>query len=492
MVVTIDWKPDKNTAVPLYVQIKEFIQSKIENGEWTVGTRIPSQRKLAEVFEVNRSTIVLAFDELMADGLLEGHSGKGTRVKNNVWSLLSSNEHAADWNSMINKGMQQPNLPTIQDIHQAEPRPDLIRLGTGEPSPELFPQEMMKDILHRLPSKIQSLGYVEEKGLLPLREQISIYLRSFGITASPSSILIVSGALQALQLVSIGLLKRGSAILLESPSYLHSLNLFQSAGVSLRGLPVHAAGFDLSSIKHSKKRNAASLLYTNPTFHNPTGYVMSLNDRKQLLNVCESEQLPIIEDDVYCELWLDAPPPPPIKALDQNGTVLYVGSLSKALSPGLRIGWVVGPEPVINRLADIKMQTDYGASSLSQWAAEEWLSSGRYHVHLEQMRAALRTRRDVAIKVLEEKFTGLAEWQKPAGGFYIWLRLPAGISLRELFDRALKEGILLNPGHLYDPKAIQHLRISYAYASLEQLVKGLERLAELIKNVMNNERVNKT
>lgn len=111
--------------------------------------------------------------------------------------------------------------------------------------------------------------------------------------------------------------------------------------------------------------------------------------------------------------------------MDKNGTVLYIGSMSKALSPGLRIGWVVGPEPVIDRLADIKMQTDYGASSLSQWAVAEWLSSGHYGVHLEQMRTSLRIRRDLTLKVLEEKFAGIAEWKKSSGGFYIWLRLPS-------------------------------------------------------------------
>lgn len=483
MMTQINWKPDKTAATPLYLQIKHYIQMKIENGEWTVGTTIPSQRKLAERFEVNRSTIVLAFEELMADGLLEGKSGKGTKVKNTLWSLFSSTP-PADWGSIIKKGIHQPNLPTIQEIHKVEPLPTIIRLGTGEPSPEMFPQEMMAEILHRLPSRIQSLGYEEEKGLLPLREQLSIYLKSFGIHASSSSILIVSGALQALQLISLGLLKKGSTIFLERPSYLNSLNVFQSAGIHLHGLPVDSAGFDTQYIKLNKKRENASLLYTNPTFHNPTGYVMPLENRKKLLQTCESVQLPIIEDDVYRELWLDSAPPEPIKALDKNGTVLYLGSLSKALSPGLRIGWVVGPEPVIERLADIKMQTDYGASSLSQWAAAEWLSSGFYGLHLEQMRASLRRRRDVTLKVLEEKFTGIAEWQRPSGGFYIWLRLPPAISLRELFDVSLQEGILLNPGNLYDPNALHHLRLSYSYASLDQLVRGLEKLADMIRTLM--------
>jgi GntR family transcriptional regulator, regulator for abcA and norABC len=483
MQLKIDWRPDKTLTTPIYLQIKEFIQGKIELGEWTVGTVIPSQRRLAELFEVNRSTIVQAFDELMADGFLEGQSGRGTKVKNNLWSLFSSTP-PTDWNHYVKKGIFHPNLPTIQDIHKVEPNPDYIRLGTGEPSPELFPKEMMSEVLMKISSKIHSLGYEEERGFYPLREQLSIYLKSIGINASPESILIVSGALQALQLISLGLLKRGSTIFLEKPSYLSSLNVFQSAGIKLHGIPLETNGISTSYIQLHKKREEASLLYTNPTFHNPTGYVMSMEARKKLLKVCEEWQLPIVEDDVYRELWLEESPPRPLKALDQTGTVLYLGSISKALSPGLRIGWVVGPEQVIERLADIKMQTDYGASSLSQWAVSEWLASGLYGKHLEQMRDSLRDRRDVTLQILEKEFTGIAEWNKPMGGFYIWLKLPPKISMKRLFDGALKEGILLNPGNLYDATDQHHLRLSYAYASMAQLETGLKKLAALIRKIV--------
>jgi len=478
----IEWKPDKSDMTPLYIQIKNYIKQKIESGEWTVGTRIPSQRSLAEAFEVNRSTVVLAFDELIAEGLLEGNAGQGTRVKNNTWSLLSA-ASPPDWNSYVKKGLYQPNLPTVQDIHKMEPLPHMIRLGTGEPSPELFPKEKMAEVLSRLPARIHALGYEEEKGLLALREQISLRLKTLGIHVSPASILIVSGALQALQLISLGLLRRGSTVFLEKPSYLRSLNVFPSTGIRLFGLPMDGDGLQISAIRQQRKQNA-SLLYTIPTFHNPTGALMPQARRQELLRICEEEQLPLIEDDVYRELWLDAPPPPPLKAMDKHGTVLYLGSVSKALSPGLRIGWIVGPEPVIDRLADIKMQTDYGSSSLSQWAVAEWLASGLYDAHLDEMRASLRLRRDLALQLLEQEFAGLAQWRKPAGGFYIWLQLPAAISLRELFAAALKEQILLNPGNLYDPEATRHLRLSYAYASLTDLELGMRKLASMIRGML--------
>lgn len=249
--IELDWKPVKSSPIPLYIQIKDFIKEKIETGEWTVGTKIPPQRTLARALGVNRSTVVAAVEELIAEGLLEGKSGSGTKVINNTWSLMTS-APPPDWNSYVQAGIHQPNLPTIQEINKAEFDPNIIRLGTGELSPDLFPREMMKQIINRVSDRIDSLGYEEPKGLLFLREQLSKYLKTNGIEASPSSILIVSGALQALQLISIALLKRGSTIFLEKPSYLYSLHVFQSAGMRLFGLPLDENGVLTKTITQQK------------------------------------------------------------------------------------------------------------------------------------------------------------------------------------------------------------------------------------------------
>lgn len=477
--MNLNWKPDRMSPIPLYLQIKEFIKEKIENGEWTTGSKIPPQRVLADALGVNRSTVVLAFDELTAEGLIEGRSGSGTTVINNTWGLLNSSP-PPDWNSYVKAGVHQPNLTTIQQINREEFNPDIIRLGTGELSPEFYPAGMMKEVLSVMPDQIKSLGYEEPKGLLHLREQISNYLYTIGIDSSPSAILVVSGALQALQLISIGLLHRGSTVFLENPSYLYSLHVFQSAGMRLWGLPLDECGIQTAAITRLKHRLKGALLYTIPSFHNPTGILMTEDRRRELIRACEKEQLPVIEDDVYRELWLDSPVPSTLKELDKNGLVLYVGSLSKALCPGLRIGWVVGPEPVINRLADIKMQTDYGSSSLSQWVAAKWLSSGLYHKHLEGVREQLKIRREVALKALDNYLSGLATWKIPKGGFYIWVKVTPSLSMPKLFEKALQRGILLNPGYVYDRNDNRHLRISYAYAPLRHLEEGIRQLSDII------------
>ncbi|SFJ66993.1 MocR-like pyridoxine biosynthesis transcription factor PdxR [Thermoflavimicrobium dichotomicum] len=478
----IDWRPSKRSTIPLYQQIVQYIKDKITCGEWPIGSQIPPQRELAKAFGVNRSTVITALEELMALGLIEGKTGKGTIVVNNTWSLLTATP--PDWNVYVKSGFYKPNQSIVQRINLAENRSDLIHLGKGELSPQLFPLDKWKMVTNLFIQEMDSLGYGEPKGLLVLRQAIHEHLKTLGIHVSPASILIVSGALQALQLISVGLLSKGSTILLEEPSYLFSLQLFQSAGMILSGLPMDQHGLTLKSLSIHGKQRKRNILYVNPSFHNPTGTVMSEDRRKEILGICEKEQLPIIEDNVYGELWIDARPPLPLKARDKHGQVLYLGSLSKTLSPGLRIGWIVGPEPVVDRLADIKMQTDYGTSAISQWIAAEWFKSGLYHEHVESVRSQLKIRRQVAVEALEQHLKGLASWNIPSGGFFIWVKILVQVPMKKVFDQALSQGVLFYPGSIYHPKYNQYLRLSYSYASLAEIRKGIYIIARIIKQCL--------
>lgn len=190
--------------------------------------------------------------------------------------------------------------------------------------------------------------------------------------------------------------------------------------------------------------------------------------------------LAILEDHAYADLWLDKKPPLSLKARDPGSYVLHMGTLSKSVSPGLRIGWVAGPETVIQRLADIKMQTDYGASSLAQEAAALWFTEGYHDAHLSQVRKALIYKRNLVLDLLARNLAGAAKWNVPKGGFYIWVKLLNGIRPETLFKRALAEGILLNPGSIYDRFDEDHIRLSFAYASETELEQGIRTLARLI------------
>ena len=475
--IEFEWKPDKTAKTPIYRQIVKYISDKIAAGDWVIGSRLPSQRAMALAFDVNRSTIVTAMEELLSYDILESDFGGGTRVKSNSWSLLMS--QPPDWNKYISSGPFHANLPTIQTINKLEFEPGYIRIGTGELAPELYPNKLVTKIFRRMPEVVPHLGYLGPLGLPELGRALSERLQlEQGIEADPANIMVASGSLQGLQLISVCMLKRGSRVYTEAPTYLKSLQIFQSAGMNLCGIPMDEEGIKYWNIKGA---SIDSLLYTIPTHHNPTGLVMSEERRKALLSFCQKNCLPVLEDDAYGQLWFEEKPPKAIKASDKTGSVIYLGTVSKTMAPGLRIGWVVGPEAVVQRLGDVKMQTDYGASSVSQWMMTELLTSGDYDIYLDDLRRELKGRRDNALAALRRKFNDMATWNRPSGGFYIWLRLNKEVPIDKVFHEALQHGLLLNPGNIYDYIENHAIRISYAYADPEDMTKAIEILASIVE-----------
>ncbi|MEM1504365.1 PLP-dependent aminotransferase family protein [Domibacillus sp. 8LH] len=438
-----------------------WIKDQIVRGKWAIGTKIPSQRVLAEELSVNRSTVVAALEQLKAAGIIEGVMGKGTIVASNTWSLLAA-------------------LPAEDKVQSLPADTGIIDLSKGELAEDVFPENYLNDVLSRLSGKIHSLGYEDRGGYEPLREAIAGYMTRQGTKVAPSSILIVSGAMQGFGLIASGLLERGSSVLLEEPSYLYSIRTFQSLGMSLKGIEMDDEGVKLDSLQNTWTSGQKGALYTIPCFHNPTGILMSETRRKEILSFCSTNRLPVIEDDIYRDLWLDEPPPPSLKSMDETGNVLYIGSLSKTLSPGLRIGWIAGSDSVIERLADLKMQADYGTSSLSQRVAAEWLGEGLYEHHLEYVRKELKKRRQSASESLQRHLSDVAQWTMPNGGFFVWLRLNQPISLRELYTEALNEGILFHPGSIYTEGTSRAIRLSYGYARPDQFEEGIKRMKKWI------------
>ncbi|MCM3644904.1 PLP-dependent aminotransferase family protein [Priestia aryabhattai] len=473
------WKPNKEANVSVYQQIFIYMKNKIISGEWPDGFRIPSQRKLADEFEVNRSTIVTVLEELKSYGFIEARKGSGTLVNYNEDSDFSL--RTINWNSLIQSSIYESNNRVVQDINDLELKDQFIQLGKGELSPSLFPKSTMSQVLSSISNQINYLGYEEAKGFRPLRKAIAQHLREYGIKVSENSVLITSGSLQGLQLISLGLLKTGSTVFLGEPSYLFSLKMFQSAGISLYGIDMDEHGLNVSDIPFSKKYENRSALYCIPSFHNPTGITMHSSRRNEVLKVSAQYNLFVIEDDVYRDLWIDTPPPQPLKAMEETNNVLYVGSLSKSLSPGLRIGWIVANEQVIDRLADIKSQTDYGTSSISQLIAYEWLKGNLYKDHLKAVRRELKFKREVMISSLHQHLNSLATWNIPHGGLFIWIKIEVNISIQRLYLDMLSEGILINPGYIYGKRYQDYIRLSFSYASESEIKHSIAILGKKIR-----------
>lgn len=478
----IRWKPDRDVKTPIYDQIVTYITGRIMSGEWPAEAVVPTQRELAAIFGVNRSTVVTALEELKSRGLLETAGKLGTRIS--ASKDVAGQKGQPDWAYHIREGVHFSNDETIQQINRLETTPGMIRLSSGEISPNLYPQEAMRRVLVELSENLGSMGYEEPRGSMLLREQICLYLKRSGINVSPACILIVSGALQAIQLIAMGLLQAGSMVLMERPSYLYSLNILPSMGMRRYGVPVDSQGLRADLLEDFKPRNHQALLYVNPNFQNPTGTVMSEGRRQELMSICSRERIPVVEDDVYRELWLDKPLPASLKSRDDQGLVLHVGSVSKTLSPGLRIGWIAGPETVIERLSDLKMQADYGSSSLAQAAVAQWMKQGHCEQHMENLRGQLAIRRDVAIQALNTYFSDIARWEIPAGGFYVWMEILAPVRISQVFEEAIKAGVLFYPGYLYDTETNQYMRLSYSHATLEDIRTGIQKLSYIIRSLM--------
>jgi DNA-binding transcriptional MocR family regulator len=366
----MDWKPDRTDKKPIYKQIAEYIEQGISSGQFPSDSVLPSERKLAKELNVNRSTIVSAYEELQSLGIVDRKKGSGTRVSTDIWGI--SHKRIPNWGRYVEDGSFLPNIPLVQRIRSEIQKNDLVNLASGELSPELMPDNHFKNIL-ATQSFIGSLGYDHPQGNEDLRNTLVSHVKeNKNIETDSSSILITSGAQQALHLIVECLLKPGDAVAIEDPSYCYSLPLFQSAGLRTFLLPVDKNGANPEDLLSLHKKHRIRMVFLNPDYQNPTGTILSLSRRKKFLEISTEYGIPIIEDDPYSLTSYNSEVNPTLKSIDSNGNVLYISSLSKIVASGLRIGWIIGPPQVIQRLADAKQQVDFGHSVFPQWIAYEY------------------------------------------------------------------------------------------------------------------------
>jgi len=479
--LTIKWRPSRTVKLPVYQQLVAYCLRQIRQGDWLIGDRLPVQRQLAEQLGVNRSTVHRAMADLQALGVITTAHGRGTQVTSNTWSTMVAT--TPDWQTLVTAGEFKANQPTIQTINQQELSAK-VRLSTGELGPDLFPRERLATAMVQAAHQLTNLNYLPDHGSLALRQALVTRLKRWGIQTTVDNILITSGSLQALHLITAALLEPGATVYTAQSSYLRSLRVLESVQAKWAPLPVDEEGLQYWHLPPTARH---PLLYTVPTFANPLGTVMSSQRRRDLLRFAKGHQIPVIEDSAYQELWLDERPPEPLKAQDDGGNVLYLGTVSKDLAPGLRVRWLVGPRAVVARLADVKMQMDYGASTLSQMTLVNIFQAPDYESWLTTLRGKLRQRRNLALAALTATLSGLATWNHPTGGFYIWVQLPAAVSVTALFQAALAQGVLINPGQVYGSTQ-QTLRLSYAYATPAEFQQGVTVLATLIQQQLGGTR----
>ena len=441
-----------DTATPLYKQIILLVEQGIEQGLLAPDQRLPAERTLARLLGVNRSTVIRALDELADRGVLLRMVGSGTYVNPEKWGLQSypvlnwqappavraSKQHNA-WYAQaeaLRHKARQHNTPLL-DLSKDNLPDDLL--------PELsMPELSWKDIV--LAEQGPEAAHL---GLPSLIHTVRYFLRDMlNLEVKPEQILITSGTQQAIFLISQCLLRPGDAIGVEAPSYFYSLPVFQAAGLRLYALPMDAEGITLDGLDALHRRKPLGMVFLNPVFHNPTGSLMSNTRKQDIVGYCSRKRIPIVEDDAYSLLGFSPHADiSPLKQQDTHNQILYTGSLSSYAGNRLRTGWMVAPEPVVQRLAEVRRQMDAGLSVLPQLLAQHYMQQGLKE-HRRRLQQSLAHRATHFASWMLENYGERVSFTMPRGGLYLYLRLKDNSpqACADFLQSLVQQGILVAQG----------------------------------------------
>ncbi|MDI6870708.1 MAG: PLP-dependent aminotransferase family protein [Bacillota bacterium] len=377
----------------------------------------------------------------------------------------------------------------IRDAFKLTERPDLISLAGGFPDEAAFPLDEVAGLIERLLAREggRVFQYGPTEGSSELRSRVAEGMGRLGVAVPPEEVLLTSGSQQALDLIGRVLLDPGDVVLVESPGYVGGLSAFAAYEAQLVGVEMDREGLipeDLERQLLRLRREGArvKLLYTVPTFQNPTGACLPAERRAALLDLAAEYGFLIVEDDPYREICFGSPPPPPLAATGA-GRVLYLGSFSKVFLPGLRVGWVAGPAELIARLSLAKQPADLCSSLFGQKLVEAYLAEGRLAPRTAVLREEYRVKCEALHEALRAEDLPI-EWERPGGGFFLWVTLPEGGDARRLLETARREGVAFVPGEAFHVTAgggRRSLRLAYSQSSPERLREAAARLGRAIR-----------
>ncbi|MBE7054344.1 MAG: PLP-dependent aminotransferase family protein [Ruminococcaceae bacterium] len=378
----------------------------------------------------------------------------------------------------------------IREIFKMVGKSDIISFAGGIPSPEVFPKEEFA----RISSKIltengnAALVYGVTEGYVPLLKIVEELNKKVGVGSDIDQTVITTGAQQATDLVTRALVNDGEGIIVEEPSFIGSLNSFRSYNAKLFGAPMCDDGIDTDKVEEILKKENIKLIYTIPTFQNPTGVTLSLEKRKKLLELAKKYDCLILEDNPYGDLRFKGEDVPTIKSMDDEGRVIYVGTFSKTLAPGIRVGHVTAHKDIIDRVVVVKQVNDVHTTLLSQMIVTEYINNNDYEAQIKKGCDLYKEKCDLMLKTMDEYFPKEVKYTRPDGGIFLWCTLPENINSGVLFEKALERKVAFVPGRTcnIDIDAPSNcFRLNFSTASNEKIVEGIKILAEVIKEELN-------
>jgi DNA-binding transcriptional MocR family regulator len=512
--------PPTENGQPLYAQLRDLISQSIQSGKLPVDAQLPTNREAARLLKIDRSTVSRAYAELARQGLIESHVGRGTFVRstNHFANGESRQNLKADNNARqvlpdgnkINWSDKFSNVSrTTAELLAKQPSPpednELISFAGGSPGVDSIPYDQFQSVLNSLAADswaTQLFDYSPPEGDALLRGQVKRYLAGQNITVRDEELLILSGSQQGIDLVAACFVDPSDEVVVEQPTYFWALCNFRARQAKLLPIGLDEEGLVVEELENVLARHNPKLIYVMPDFQNPTGACLSTPRRQKLIELARAYHVPIFEDNFAGELHYEQNGLPPLRSLPYaNEIVIHQGTFSKALCPGLRIGWLVAPPEVITCVRTAKRACDISTNSMAQIVLANYLKEGLYQEHLARVKSVYRRRKDRMLASLSKYMpqgiqrrnqAGQLEelkvgWMNPKGGLFIWVRLPDGFSSRDLLKLAEREGVSFSPGDLFFPNndRLEFFRLCFIHNDEATIEIGIERLGKAVRKLFD-------
>ncbi len=462
---------------PRFAAIARAMIREIRRGRLKPGDRVPGTRELAAQLGVHRNTIVAAYRDLDAQGWIATVHGKGTYVARTLGPAMPRRQVAVE-SDRVGFAMPSPLLEPRARTPIASNTP--ILLDSGLPDPRLLPSDLVARAYRRVLRQTSLLGEADPRGSIRLREQIAASVSTArAIPAAADDILVTRGSQQAIDLVARALVRPGDIVVVEALGYQPAWDAFRLAGAELVPVAVDRDGLDTTALARVLDRRAVRLVYVTPHHQYPTLATLSATRRTRLLALAREHRVAILEDDYDHEFHYGARPVAPLRSLDAHGVVIYVGTLSKVLAPGLRTGWVIAPSRLLTAMTRIRRAADRQGDLPLEAALAELFEDDTIGRHIRRMRRVHLERRDAAIAALQRHLAGSVTFAIPKGGMALWLDVDPAIDPDAWSQAAAKRGVAIAPGSAFtiDGSKRPNLRLGYCRHDPEELDRGIARLA---------------
>ena len=464
----------------LYDRVSRHVMGLVESGTLKPGDRAPSLRQLSQQLKVSITTVKQAYVALEDQGVLSVRPQSGFYVNNRVEQAPQVQLRSTT--SFKPRKVRFGEL--FEEIFQIANDPNIVPLGAAVPSVDLMPVKGLIRATNRAASRLAEsvLDYCFPPGNAELRRQIARQYLQLGMSVSPEDVIVTSGASEALHLCLQAVTRRGDIIAVESPTYFSVLRLIERMGLLAVEIDTDPeTGMRLDALENVLETMDVKAILSVPNFNNPTGALMPEENKRRLAELIAEHNIPLIEDDIYGELYFDDIRPPVIKKFDTNGLVLTCSSFSKTLAPGYRIGWVLAGR-YRDEVLEWKQATTSAVASLTQQAVSDYLRSGEYERHLVRMRKAFREQVEKMRFTVAHHFPEGTRMTNPRGGFVLWVEMPRGVDCLDVFNRALEAGISITPGIIFSAtrRYRNFIRISCGHSWSAEIEQAVKKLGEIV------------